>query len=211
MATMIDHYQHGAPPLSLTYVNSAIGASKTRALPVGAAAGDLVLMMEWVSGGAALGSITGWNSFAVETTQANYHARFSYRVLQSGDTGITTGSTGSEFVTGMFVYRPSKPIIGLSASTINKEGTTANPTPQTVAAASAPFVPLIVLGLAGSNGNSFSFSTASPAWDYDLSADPGNTFCRMASKLYNASPADHTIDMTDQGANVLMSCYMMVF
>lgn len=205
---IINPYVINSAPLTLTYVDSKIATSSTITLPAGSATGDLAILFELVGGSAALGSPAGWTNAVTETTQANYHGRIAYRVLQSGDTGVTTGSTGSEFTTALFIYRPSRAIAAVTPSTFNKQGTTSNPTLQTVSASSGT-PPLVVCALGGAN-SFFVFSTASPAFDYDLTATPLNTTARAAVKLYNSAPSDHSVDMNDEGANVLASGYLAV-
>lgn len=199
----------GLAPLTLSYVNSGIIASATLTIPSGWAAGDLAILMEYLGSDSAvtLGAPAGWTDIDSVTTLSNYAGRFAYRVLQTGDTNVVTGSTALEKATAMFIYRPNRSIRTITASSKNEEATVGNPASQSVAA-SGLAVPVLVLGLAGANGGgSWNFATASPAFDITPDVDPGNTYMRTGIKLYTASPADHTIDMADQGTgNVLMSC-----
>ena len=210
---IINPYLFSSAPLTLTYVNSDIIASATLTLPSGWAAGDLAILMEYLgsSGAVTLGSPSGWTDIDSVTTLSSYAGRFAYRVLQSGDTNIVTGSTSDEKATALFVYRPSRAIAAVTASSKNKELTAGNPASQSVAA-SGLSTPALVLALAGANGGGlWNFSTASPAFDITPGVDPGNTYMRTGIKLYNSAPSDHTIDMADQGAgNALMSCALSI-
>ncbi|MER8464177.1 hypothetical protein [Mesorhizobium sp. M1396] len=73
--------------------------------------------------------------------------------------------------------------------------------------ASGQAIPLVVIGVAVGSGGTAVFSTASPAFDATQTAGSGAPVI-AGYKLYNASPANHTIDMADLGINVLASGYL---
>ena len=213
MGMIINPYAFGSVALTLTLVDSGVASSTTIALPTGWAEGDLAILYEYAidDGTVTLGSDpAGWTLISKEDTLSGAKGRMFYRVLQSGDSSPNTGTTADEVNTGIIAYRPSRPIVAVTPSTWNKQGTMGNPSPQTVSA-SAGVVPIVVAALAGGLSNSFGFSTASPAFDIDNTNDSGNAYFHSAAKLYNSSPSDHTIDMNDQGSrNVLMSGYLAI-
>ena len=66
-----------------------------------------------------------------------------------------------------------------------------------------------MLGCAYAVSGSFSFSTASPAFDSVIGFDAGSPYMLLGYKIYNTSPANHSIDMNDQGTfNNLLSGYV---
>jgi hypothetical protein len=97
----------------------------------------------------------------------------------------------------MLTFRPDTAINDVTISTWNAESTAADPASQTVTASGQP-VPLIVFGAAGAIQTGAAFSTASPAFDNTIIA---NSRLRVGYKIYNASPANHTIDMNDLGSD----------
>ncbi len=213
MAIIMNPYAFGLAALELSYVASSIASSVTVALPTGWADGDLAILYEYAfdDGTATLGSDpAGWTLVSKEETLGGANGRVLYRVLQSGDGSPNTGTTAVEVNTCIIAYRPTRSIASVTFSTWNKQGTTGNPTSQAVLASSG-VSPLVVAALAGAASGSYSFSTASPAFDIDNVNDSGNGYFHAASKLYNTSPSDHTVDINDQGSrNVLMSGYISV-
>jgi hypothetical protein len=200
------------PVTTLTFVDSATSTGTTITIPAGAQEGDIAVLADFqVTGsGPTLVTPTNWTNI-VDTANAFSLLATSYRELPSGAGGTNvTGMTvaGGEVCSKvMLVFRPDSSASAITPSAFNEETTGGNPAEQTVSA-SGQAVPLIVLGiLAAENTTNPAFSTASPAFDDTV---PSNDL-RFGYKIYNSSPADHTIDMADLSAgNFLQSGYIRV-
>ena len=183
--------------------------------PAAAQSGDLAVAFFYAS--VITGSLpdvipAGWTGIAgVSRTflDQTRRSRHCCKVLTAEDisAGSITGISGSTEAKVMLTFRPNGPISNIIASTWNVEATAANPAAQTVTA-SGQSVPLIVFGAAGAIQTGAAFSTASPAFDATVLA---NSRLRVGYKVYNASPANHTIDMNDLGSdNQLASGFIRV-
>lgn len=205
--------QGGQQPVTeLTFVDSAVSTGTTITIPAGAEEGDIAFLADFqVTGsGPTLVTPTNWTNI-VDTASAFSLLATSYRRLPSGAGGTNvTGMSadGGELISkAMLVFRPNSLASAITPASLNEETTGGNPASQSVTA-SGQAVPLIVLGiLAAENTTNPAFSTASPAFDDTV---PSNDL-RIGYKIYNSSPADHTIDMADLSTgNFLQSCYVRV-
>lgn len=204
--------------IQLTYVGSATSTSSSLTAPGGIASGDFAVYMDMARDTGAPSAVTpsGFTnvlntSHFVATVGENDH-RFmvSYKVLTGSETTISgmSGDGSNDQFKGMFVYRPNKAITAvtpLTGSSWGKEMTNSNPSSQakTLTGLTAP---VLYLGIAYNYNTVGLFSTASPAFD-DSSLTAGSRI-RFGRKLYNTSPANHTIDMDDLGnGNGLFSGY----
>jgi hypothetical protein len=154
----------------------------------------------------------GWTGLAgvSRTVSATTRrSRHCCKILTAEDisAGSITGITGSTEAKVMLTFRPDTAINDVTVSTWNAESTAADPASQTVTA-SGQSAPLIVFGVACAVQTGAAFSTASPAFDATVIANSRN---RVGYKVYNASPANHTIDMNDLGSdNSLASGFIRV-
>jgi hypothetical protein len=202
-------------PLTLSYINSGVASSNTISIPASAAIGDLAILFEYAVGGIdpTQGTPSGYTLVKrVPGGGGQAGSQCFYRVLTAASGSVSTGTTlaGGEINTLMFIYRPSKAITSVTPSTWNGQITVGNPNSQTVDP-SALTVASLVLALAGSFSSAFTFSTASPAFDATLTNDSGSGYAIAGRKLYNTSPASHSIDMADVGtSNILISGYLAV-
>jgi hypothetical protein len=193
---------------SLTFVASAVSNANTITIPAGAQAGDLAVLFDKPVGTVS-GSDPPTNWTSILGAGGTNGLAVSRKLLVGGDPGASvtgiTGSGNSNKV--MFVFRPDAPITTVTASTWGQQITANNPTPQTVSASGQP-TPLVVFGGAGVTSGTAAFSTASPAFDSTVANAAGLVIAGY--KIYNSSPADHSIDMNDLGNNALVSGYLRV-
>jgi len=85
------------------------------------------------------------------------------------------------------------------------EATNGNPAAQTCNANSSS-LPLVVIGISAYLTGAGAFSTASPAFDAEVTDSARIT---LGYKVYNSGQADHSIDKDDEGsANYLGSFYV---
>lgn len=136
-----------------------------------------------------------------------YRMSTYYRILDSGDPGSTiTGMDDNREDKVMSVFRGNVAVVTVTPSTWNEEATMGNPASQSVLA-SGGTAPLVVIGVAAVDSGTAAFSTSSPA--FDATVANSDTDIILGYKIYDSSPADHTIDMNDLGAgNTLQSGWL---
>ena len=201
-----------APALaSITQVGSSTSNNTpTITLPADIDQGDLIVLLDGCFG-------SGSPPTAVTPADFTNRANVTFTNTIAGRLMISTkladGDEGSTSVTGMFdsgelkacyTFRGDIPAVTLTSSTFNAQGTTGNPSSQNVAA-SGGTAPLVVL--AGYLSDSaISPRTFSPAKDGEINH---SSALYLAYKIYDASPADVTVDMDDEdsgsGGNALVS------
>lgn len=215
MTMILNPYSFGSA-MSLSFVGAGVATGNTISIPAGAAIGDLAILLEYGAGGSDPTAATpsGWTvAKSLATAGLSTLAQAFYRTLAAASGSIVTGSTygsGGDGSTCMFVYRPSKAISSVTASTWNGELSAGNVAAQSVDP-SLETNPVIVLGLGGANSSAFSFSVASPAFDAVSVNDSGSGYANFGRKLYNSAPASHSIDIIDEGTrNALISGYLAV-
>ncbi|MGE3712644.1 MAG: hypothetical protein AB7G35_23615 [Hyphomicrobiaceae bacterium] len=174
------------------------------------AAGDVAVLFDCAVGGSGNVTPDGWITVKSQSDGATGVAYdVSWKILEAGDIGATVvgqspGAAGAKMM--MFLRPSGGSIASVAASTWDGEVTSGNPASQSVLA-SGVAVPVVVFGMAFEPGTvNPAFSTASPAFDLTQGSA---THMRVGVKIYNSSPANHTIDMGDLGGpNVLCSGYL---
>ena len=199
--------------LGLAVAASSTSLAQTITAPNGIQAGDLLVLTQYAAtaGGPAPTAVTptGFTNISSAADNGNQaRGMIDYK--------IATGSEGGASITGMngstdnakvlVVYRKTPPIVAVTPTDIATEHTTGNPVSQT-ANASGGAAPLVVIAAFASNGF-VDPRTFSPAADGSVVSSNGVEIWQ-AWKIYNAEPADVTVDMDDEGAfNYLASCYL---
>jgi hypothetical protein len=211
---------------SITQFATATSAgSATITAPANILAGDLIVMIDSGSGGISgiaptAVTPTGFTAISTSITTGAYRACFSYKLAvgTEGGTSITgmAPSGGGGMAKIMMVFRGNKPATTLTVGSPAGQATTGNPTAQNCTAGSG-VAPLVVLGAygawAGLSGlvNPRTFSTTKDAEQeitHNAMTDDHDLW--LAYKIYNSAPADSSIDMDDEGTNVLMSAYIQM-
>jgi hypothetical protein len=212
---LINPFMSTVPVTSISFVTSAANDnSVTITIPASAQVGDVAVLFDVAENTTSCipadviptdwtGIITG--SYVNTSGGNGVRCRISRKILTSGDPGTTiTGLNGSLYEDKvMLVFRGN-----VAVSTVNDidwalEGTSSNPAAQTVNASTLGTAPLVVLGMAQARDSTAAFSTASPAFDATILNTDSDM--RAGYKIYNSSPADHTIDMNDLSDNFLGS------
>ena len=207
-----------APLTTISVHASAVTATQTVVIPATVIAGDLLVLLDYARNGntGAPTDVVFTNFTRLTTNQLfdtssteDERAVLSYKIAVGADAGATiTGMTGAlQRGKALYVFRGDVPISSVTPSTVSQQVTSGNPTAQTVAASGgAP--PLVILGAYNST-NAVSPRTFTvgglAAKDGEIN---GVTTSYLAYKIYNASPADASIDMDDEGTNMLASCYL---
>ena len=195
----------GQPITTLTFVTSATAQDGDVLLPSGLSETDFIVYIEFTfnKGGslsvAVPSGFTEWWSF--DDTFGSVLV-VSYRILTSSLSSTQLNAAMSPDTSigqGYFIYRADQIIGSLEASTPSTELTDANPSAQTILAGAAS-PPLV--GFASysnlSTATAVSPRTMTPAKDGEIDVTgSGDTY--FARKLYNASPANISVDMDDEG------------
>lgn len=195
--------------LLLMQVLSAVSNTHQITYPAGIQAGDLIVLFEGaINNPASIPTnvnITGYTQ--IQNTASNpARVKSSYRVADGSESGVITGLNG----TGrdqkvMLVFRGSRPVVGWSIGGSATSGLTAsNPTPQVVPAASES-APLVVLGFYWSTG-AVNPRTMTPTKTGELQQQSTDDLW-VAWDIQNAVTVNTTVDMDDEGSNVMHSCY----
>lgn len=201
--------------MALSLFGSAGSTLSTIAWPASIANGDVAVLMDYATGSVGVPAAVTPTGF---TTPANgsqtvlfVRGIISYRYCDGTETGNITGMNGSASNDKVLeVFRsaaPSPRIASIASATFNGTVTASDPGSQSVLA-SGQAVPLIVIGAACSNAATAAFTTASPAFDGTVLNSDSDVI--LGYKLYDASPADHTIDMADLGTNGLFSGMLLL-
>ncbi|MGH6922857.1 MAG: hypothetical protein ACRED5_03715 [Propylenella sp.] len=198
----------------LSYVSGANSESSNITIPATAAVGDLAVLFDYAqTDGSTPTNVvpTGWTQVVTAFGGDGNEARttVSYKILTAGNPGSSvTGINGENNYKIMFVFRWTSTINTVTPSSWASQVTGNEPNSQVVSA-SGQATPLIVFGHAAEEGSGVAFSTASPAFDATMTTSSGES--RAGRKIYNASPANHTIDMDDEGShNALVSGYLRI-
>lgn len=200
----------GSSGLTFTFLASATASAPSITIPAAAIAGDYAILFDFTkqnSGSVSAVTPTGWTNLKNDSVVSTdgYRAMVSHRILTGG--GSVTGMNDTSNRKALLVFRPTVAIAALTPSSWNGEATTGNPTSQTVSA-SGVTTPLIVFALAAcSSGTAASFSTETPSMT-NLTLGGGGISIRVGYTVYNSSPSDQSIDMNDNGINILQSGYV---
>lgn len=205
----------GGGPQTLTPVGFATPSDDTFTMPASIQSGDLAIVGQYIigdtDGDISFGAMSGWTEI-VTSPAAGVSARTAVwrKILLGSETTINTGSSGGEINTFCLVLRPSRSITSIDHGTWNAQGTTGNPSPQSVDPTALP-APVVTIGIAGAQSGSFSFATFSPSADGSSTRDSGSAYARFSYRIDNVTPAATSIDMADEGTrNVLVSGYVAV-
>lgn len=201
---------------SLTFVDDGNSTNTaTCTIPAAGQTGDIAIFFDGVTNTSAITKVipAGWTELAYAATASGFNRvalACSYKVLAGGEAGTSiTGMSHDQENKWILVFRPDATITTVTPSTWSIQTTTGNPTSQTVSASGQP-TPLLVLGVCHTE-SAVTFSTASPAFDAEFVNNGAlGRSMRVGYKIYNSSPADHSIDMNDFSNNNLASGYIRV-
>lgn len=186
-------------------------SSTAISLPASIAAGDLIVILNHARDSVGTPNLVTPSGF---TNQVNFTGG------QTGNNGrfavhtkLAVGTEGGTSATGMSgdtltdlvvaVFRRTPAAAGLTISTPNTQATTADPSAQNVAASGGE-APSVTLGCYGATG-AISPRTMSPAKTAEANASTGTY---LAWLIQNSAPSDVSVDMEDEGANLLASFYI---
>lgn len=206
----------GGQIASLKYLSSSISppVGATVNIPSGVVAGDLLVMMD--AGGSFInppGALNpaGWTGMG-NTTSGKTRVQSRYKIAQAGDAGASMATLGALGGTAIIVaFRGRKPILGITPSSVGQQGTTGNPTPQTVSSGGVSG-PLVSIGIYVANAvvDPRSFQVGGVEAKDGEVGNPlgGDTY--LAWKIFPILGQDCVIDMDDEGEQHMHSFYLQV-
>jgi hypothetical protein len=197
---------------TITQIASATSTATTITGPAGIEAGDLLVLVdraENISGVPTLVTPTGFTSINNLSDGAFNRVNLSFKIADGSEASASiTGMAGTDYVTkAMYVFRGDVAIAAASPQSVAGEQTAGNPAAQNVAAASGT-PPLVVIATYSAYADPVDPRTMSPAKDGEVSVSVDTQAVTwLAYKIYDASPADVSVDMDDEGTlNALQSC-----
>lgn len=188
--------------ISIFGTNTASAASIT--LPASINAGDFIILDQFTRNIGLPASVTpsGFTNI-YDFNDGNNKSMLDVKIAVGNEGGTSvTGMDGINDYKTVTVVRGDKPIKSYTVNSQNTQSTSGNPTAQSCTAVNGP-TPLIIMAHWASDGT-VNPRTASPAMDAELSP---NVNFYTGYKIYNSSPATHSIDMDDEGGNQLASLY----
>lgn len=195
---------------SLSFVDEAVSLSSSVTAPATVNAGDLFVMSNCALYAPAAVP-TGFTQIGT-TLSADLTNVVSYKITDGTEDSSTitgmSGAYGINYITLQQFRATGTPISSVTVQDNAQQVTAGDPTGQTCNA-SGGTVPLIVIGMYAAAAGPIGTRSFSPAADGETSATDGLAELYQKYKLYDTSPADHTIDSGDNGfENFLRSFYL---
>lgn len=193
--------------------SSFSGMAATITAPDDIIAGDMLVMADFTFGAyspPAAVTPAGWTNIINLAVGTKSRGMVHYKLANGSEaSSVITGMNGATGFTSKVIatFRGNIPATLLTISgVVNSQATTGDPTAQNVAA-SGGLPPLVVLGFYMASA-AVDPRTMSPAKDGEVApSDNGNW---IAWKIYNTAPANVSVDMADEGENILGSTYIQM-
>lgn len=198
-------------------IANSSGSTSSITIPATAQAGDLCIILNGarqytsVPTSVTPAGFTVVAEFTREDDNFRVRSILSAKKLAPGDPGSSlTGmdaTLSNQFEDWIVaVFRPTGSFNSFTANSINGEGTGDDPAPQTITASGAATLPAFLFGAfyGGIDGNT---DSATPAMS-EITGSTDDIYLKY--KLYGPgdTPADHTVDMDDEGSQVMSSGYL---
>lgn len=204
-------FKHGVNPLSASFIASASSSNSDRLTAMGSIqAGDLLLYIDLAAEALSIPidvvptEFTGvyTNTATLGGGSTGYRVRISRKIAAGSESGNIIGMVGGWSAAKVLLqFRGNRVFASVSFSTPTWEATDVNPAQQTIAM-SGQNTPIIGLGIFnGGFGIAVDPRTMSAS---DGEINPDTSFY-VKYKIYNASPADVTFDMDDEGGDNILS------
>lgn len=193
--------------------SSVITLAATNNIPNDVIAGDLLIMVDAGGGPFSPPSAlapSGWTEMG-STTVGKTRVQSRYKIAAGGDAGASIATLGSLGGTSMIIaFTPRKPILTLTASSVNQQASTGNPSAQTITAGGQTG-PMIGVGFYVANAavdpRTFTIGGVD-AKDQELQSITGDTY--TAWKIFEKAGSDINVDMDDEGDQHLHSWWVKV-
>lgn len=215
-----DDSELGPVDTLLTYVGNIYASGATSSsLPAAAQVGDIVFVIDTLRGTGSLSNFrtpiaNGGQSFTEHQTTSGGTAsafigvRISSKVLASGEIGTITNLIDNADTTlhntDVVVFRPTSPITSVSYTQTGGQYTTSNPSVQTVSVASQPKTAL-AMAIYMSSGSVSPRTSSITMVERNAAA---TFYTKYKLYTFDESRTNFTVDMDDEGTNLLQSFYV---
>lgn len=203
---------------TISFHASAIGNDNGSSVTIPATVQDgdaaVWLSMGEGTGGASNPSPSGWTQLAIASNDTCRIKAWT-RILTASLAGtVVTGvqglTSGTDDANVILVFRGNVPITSITSSTWLAQVSSSSPSNQVIPA-SGQATPLVAVASCSEPGAEVSFTTTSPAFDALIGSaeSPSDNIMQAGYKVYNSSPANHTVGMDDLGnLNGMMSGWL---
>lgn len=192
-------------PLSLTFVASVTSLNQSVSVPYDAITGDIAIIYSSkhafnVSSGNILPS--GWTTVREDFDSADSVMMSGYKVLETGDLGQSVNGVVNSNYIAMLIFRPSRAVSSIATFSENGQATISNPSPQTINMSLAP-ADNAIIAVAFMSGTT-AVAEDVPASMTLVSVDSDS---HAFYQIFNPgdTPTNLTVDMPDEGDNVMQS------
>jgi hypothetical protein len=199
---------YGKSNLQLSYVTYATTTSQTLTIPASAQIGDIAVYVNRATSTLITPSAvipSGWTTVSNLAAATYTRSIIAYKILASGEPGSNITVINTTYNTSiMFIFRPNTTISSLSYASLNNQIVNTDPTAQTVTAQTKPY---IVIGACGSTAT----CTFTNAW-YTATQiiNASSSYVRFGYLIFNDSPSNVTVDMTDYGNRNALQSFALV-
>lgn len=201
---------------SLSYITRTTSTAAAITAPSSIIAGDLLVIVQYAGGNgvAPVANATPTGFTDIPTSPAGTRSRLAicYKVAAGteGGTSLTGGMDDFIDLKVCWQYRANAPISALTAANLVTQATGADPTQQTISAASGVAPVLGIVAYGGQAGNTLNNNTTSITPNHQETV--GVAYFLTEDYIQNSSPANYTFDMGDIGqSNVLAGTYLHTF
>lgn len=193
------------PVTSLSFISSASTMASNAVTCPACIAGDLLIYIAHtysLASGLFGGTPSGFTTISQTGNGAGPSASTggSYKIADGTEGSITYGYTETSRNRQILVFRGDVPISSVTQLYGNSQDATGAPSSMTTTGVSVS--PSLVVGSIFDSDTSSvpAFTTESPALGGYVTDSGSTAGVRTGYKIYNSSPADHTIAMADLGA-----------
>jgi hypothetical protein len=171
--------------------------------------GDLCVALQFTRNNSSSGNTpnapSGFTNLTTSGAGEGFSVRASYKIFTSNTETVTFPSY-SDTAAGLLYIRPNKTITSVTEHSSNLQFTTSTPTAQTLTLSTATYpVFAIAFGFGTNNVNNVS---TSPNLTYGQYLDVVNNDNLILYNYYNSSPGNVSVNLTDDGTNILGSFYL---
>lgn len=197
--------------MTISFFNSSESTAETITLPASIASGDVIILYDRSSGFSNPGTTipTGFTEISMLTDGGQNSSGMSYKIANGTEGGTTItglGGSGNDIRKIAIVFRSDTSISAVNVADIGEALQNSDPADQAVSAGSGS-APLAIVAGYGASGT-VDPRSFSPSEDAEIGIT-GETDFYLKYKIYNASPADVTVGMDDEGfQNGLFSFYI---
>lgn len=201
--------------LKLSNANARVNGSWINGAPsvtaVGGLIGDICVALQFTRNNASSGNVpnapSGFTNLTTSGAGQGFSVRASYKIL-TADSEVVTFPSYTDTAAGLFYARPNKSINTVTEYSSNLQFTTATPTTQTISLGTATY-PVFAVAFGFGTGGTYNVIT-NPNLGLGEYLDSSTNKNLVTFNIYNSSPGDVSVTLTDDGTNILGSFYLTV-